>query len=78
MSNDKLKYGLDDVTPAIARAAKNMLDNEDFAMLVSTKVGSLRNDVLNSPGGDALAEAHSEYAALMAFVEWVESASGEA
>ena len=58
--------------PELQRAAKNLLDNNDFTVLFTSRMSYLERAVLDATDEKELLEAHAEYAQLRSFGEWVQ------
>lgn len=56
----------------VTTAAKNLLDNEDFSVIVQTRLKELQHDVLYSDDKDDILKAHSAYSATRDFFEWID------
>ena len=57
--------------PHLKEAAKNLLDNEDFTMLIQYRASELQTDVLDSIEQTEVLNAHQEYNHLKGFGEWI-------
>ena len=58
--------------PNLKAAAKIVLDNEDFNVLINTRAAELREDMENSSDAAQVLEAHTELNNLKAFGQWIE------
>lgn len=58
--------------PQIKAAAKNLLDNEDFRVLINTRIAELREDIEESLEEKQILLAHSELNNIKAFGQWIE------
>lgn len=58
--------------PEMKAAAKNLLDNEDFHMLINAKVAELRQDMEMSLEDKQILEAHTALGNVKEFGEWIE------
>ena len=58
--------------PQLIQAAKNLLDNQDFTMLLQHKVKELREDVEMSTETNDILRAHTELNNVKDFAQWIE------
>lgn len=65
----------DDITPEVEAAAKFLVDNKEFRVIVNARMESLKKDVLDSVEEKELKDTHKEYTSLLAFFEWVAEAA---
>lgn len=61
----------------VRQAAKIMLDNEPFNVLMSHYMNYLGLEVLHSVGDKEVLQAHTEYQAITAFGEWITAEAGK-
>ena len=57
--------------PELVAAAKKILDNRDFSMLLLQRVADLTEDVVESSDRDQILEAHTELTNIKQFGEWI-------
>lgn len=55
----------------LVRAAKNLLDNNDFNVLLRYRLKDLEEQVLTASEPNEVLEAHREYSQLRDFAEWI-------
>lgn len=55
----------------IARAAKNLLDNDDFNMLMSYRAQVLTVETMSLYEKDQILATHQEYRGVKDFYEWI-------
>ena len=55
----------------VCRAANNLLDNNDFNVLLSYKAQNLMQEVMQYEQSDEVLEAHREYKALEKLKDWI-------
>jgi hypothetical protein len=57
--------------PQVTQAAKNLLDNNDFRVLLSTRLEELKEDIVNSSEGSMILDSHAELTHVKQFAEWI-------
>lgn len=62
----------------VAMAAKILLDNHEFRMVMSFKRQELAQEVMQYAIPDEVLEAHGEYKSLERFTEWLQYAAEQA
>ena len=58
--------------PALKEAAKNLLDNPDFSVLLKYRVNEIREDLEFSTETAEILKAHSELNTIKDFAHWIE------
>lgn len=56
----------------LVMAAKNLLDNHDFTVLLQYRLSDLEQTVLSSDEPAMILDAHKEYSHIKDFASWIE------
>ena len=58
--------------PELKEAAKNLLDNQDFAVLLKYRMAEIQRDIMDSDQPQQILDAHNEHAHVRGFAEWIQ------
>lgn len=62
--------------PQIVEAAKNLLDNQAFAVLLKYRLAELQAEIMNTDDDKEIIAVHKEHADIRGFAEWIEMLGG--
>ena len=58
--------------PQLKQAAKNLLDNQDFRVILTTRIAEIREDVEQQMDSNEILRSHAELNNIKDFAQWIE------
>jgi len=58
--------------PQLKQAAKNLLDNQDFRVILTTRITEIREDIEQQMESNEILKSHAELNNIKDFAQWIE------
>jgi len=58
--------------PQLKQAAKNLLDNQDFRVILTTRIAEIREDIEQQMESNEILKSHAELNNIKDFAQWIE------
>ena len=58
--------------PQLKQAAKNLLDNQDFRVILTTRIAEIREDIEQHMESNEILKSHAELNNIKDFAQWIE------
>ena len=58
--------------PQLKQAAKNLLDNQDFHVILHTRIAEIREDIEQQMESNEILKSHAELNNIKDFAQWIE------